>query len=164
MYYRQLYESPLGPLSLVASEKGLRGIWFVGQQHAEKGISGSVFEQPHPILDLTERALTAYFAGREVDWSPIPLDLQGTAFQLSVWRLLETIPYGQTTTYGQLAQRLGISSSQAVGGAVGRNPFLILIPCHRVVGQKGQLTGYAGGLDKKEWLLSHERARKEPTQ
>ena len=100
--------------------------------------------------------LTSYFSGENPDYSPLPLDLRGTAIQLRVWKILQEIPAGQTTTYGQIAKELGIQSGQAIGGAVGRNPLSIIIPCHRVLSGDGKLTGYAGGLDRKIWLLQHE--------
>lgn len=103
--------------------------------------------------------LDAYFSGEEVDFTALQLDAIGTEFQEKVWALLKEIPHGQTTSYGQLAQQLGLRSGQAVGGAVGRNPYSVIVPCHRVLNQKGQLTGYAGGLDKKIWLLQHENPR-----
>ncbi|CYU42212.1 methylated-DNA--[protein]-cysteine S-methyltransferase [Streptococcus suis] len=156
MLYKQIYHSPLGPMSLIASDKGLRGAWFEGQKYFERGLNEKAILASHPILDQTARLLDKYFSGAQVDFSNLPLEAVGTNFQEHVWQLLKTIPIGQTTTYGQLAQQLGLRSGQAVGGAVGRNPYSIIVPCHRVLNQKGQLTGYAGGLDKKIWLLRHE--------
>ena len=100
--------------------------------------------------------LEHYFSGDCPDFSSLPLASVGTSFQQQVWAYLQTIPYGEFVTYGQIAKKLGSRSAQAVGGAVGRNPFSIIVPCHRVLGSQGQLTGYAGGLDKKWWLLEHE--------
>ena len=104
----------------------------------------------------TELLLEHYFSGDCPDFSSLLLASVGTNFQQQVWAYLQTIPYGETVTYGQIAKKLGNRSAQAVGGAVGRNPFSIIVPCHRVLGSQGQLTGYAGGLDKKRWLLEHE--------
>ncbi|HFH9837149.1 TPA: methylated-DNA--[protein]-cysteine S-methyltransferase [Streptococcus suis] len=156
MYVKTIYPSPLGPMSLVTSDKGLRGVWFEGQKYFEHGLTEEPILGSHPILDQTSILLDVYFSGQEVDFSTLSLEATGTNFQEKVWQLLKNIPHGQTTTYGQLAQQLGVCSGQAIGGAVGRNPFSIIVPCHRVLNQKGQLTGYAGGLDKKMWLLQHE--------
>ncbi|HEL2055467.1 TPA: methylated-DNA--[protein]-cysteine S-methyltransferase [Streptococcus suis] len=156
MYVKTIYQSPLGAMSLVAGDKGLRGAWFEDQKYFEAGLNEEVVLGSHPLLDQTRLLLDAYFSGEQVDFNDLPLESVGTDFQEKVWTLLKEIPYGQTTSYGQLAQQLGVCSGQAVGGAVGRNPYSIIVPCHRVLNQKGQLTGYAGGLDKKVWLLQHE--------
>lgn len=156
MYVKTIYHSPLGAMSLVASDRGLRGAWFEGQKYFEWGLAERTLLGSHPILDQTSLLLDAYFSGEEVDFSNLTLEAIGTKFQEKVWALLKEIPHGQTTSYGQLAQQLGVCSGQAVGGAVGRNPYSVIVPCHRVLNQKGQLTGYAGGLDKKIWLLQHE--------
>ena len=108
------------------------------------------------ILKRTRLLLDDYFSGKYPDFSSLPLAIVGTGFQQRVWAYLQTIPYGRTVTYGQIAKELDIHSAQAVGSAVRRNPFSIIVPCHRVLGSQGQLTGYAGGLDKKIWLLEHE--------
>ncbi|MCK4025083.1 methylated-DNA--[protein]-cysteine S-methyltransferase [Streptococcus iners] len=156
MYVKNIYQSPLGPMSLVASDRGLRGAWFEGQKYFERGLDEKPVLGSHPILNSTRLLLDAYFSGEQVDFSDLPLEPVGIDFQEKVWRLLKEIPHGQTTNYGRLAQQLGLRSGQAVGGAIGRNPYSIIVPCHRVLNQKGQLTGYAGGLDKKIWLLQHE--------
>ncbi|HFI0468348.1 TPA: methylated-DNA--[protein]-cysteine S-methyltransferase [Streptococcus suis] len=156
MYVKTIYHSPLGAMFLVATDKGLRGAWFEGQKYFERGLAEPTLLGSHPILDQTSLLLDAYFSGEEVDFSSLPLEKIGTEFQEKVWALLKEIPHGQTTSYGQLAQQLGLQSGQAIGGAVGRNPYSVIVPCHRVLNQKGQLTGYAGGLDKKIWLLQHE--------
>lgn len=156
MYVKTIYQSPLGAMSLVAGDKGLRGAWFDGQKYFERGLDEKPVLGSHPILNSTRLLLDAYFSGEQVDFSDLPLEPVGTDFQEKVWRLLKEIPHGQTTNYGRLAQQLGVCSGQAVGGAIGRNPYSIIVPCHRVLNQKGQLTGYAGGLDKKIWLLQHE--------
>lgn len=155
--FKQLYSSPVGQLSLVADDQGLVGIWFDGQAHFERGIEQVPQLTPSPILDQAGDWLDRYFAGQQPDVTRLPLSVQGTAFQQRVWQALAKIPYGQTTTYKALAEQLNCQSAQAVGGAVGRNPLAILVPCHRVLGSNGQLTGYAGGLDRKSWLLAHER-------
>ncbi len=156
MYVKTIYQSPLGAMSLVAGDKGLRGAWFEDQKFFERGLTEESFLGSHPILDQTSLLLDAYFSGQDVDFNDLPLESVGTDFQEKVWTLLKEISYGQTTSYGQLARQLGQRSGQAIGGAVGRNPYSIIVPCHRVLNQKGQLTGYAGGLDKKIWLLQHE--------
>lgn len=156
MYVKTIYQSPLGAMSLVAGDKGLRGAWFEDQKYFEAGLNEEVVLGSHPIFNSTRLLLDAYFSGEQVDFSDLPLEPVGTDFQEKVWALLKEIPHGQTTGYGQLARQLGLGSGQAVGGAIGRNPYSIIVPCHRVLNQKGQLTGYAGGLDKKIWLLQHE--------
>ncbi|MBF0787460.1 MULTISPECIES: methylated-DNA--[protein]-cysteine S-methyltransferase [unclassified Streptococcus] len=160
VYYKSLYLSPIGSLSLIATPKGLRGIWFEDQKYFERGVTDVPMLADHPVLRQTMALLDTYFSGCAVDLSTLPIDVSATPFQKAVWQILQEIPYGQTLTYGQIAQRLGIASGQAVGGAVGKNPISILIPCHRVVGSQGQLTGYAGGLEKKRWLLAHESSMK----
>ncbi len=143
-------------MSLVAGDRGLRGAWFEDQKYFERGLTEQAVIGSHPILDQTRQLLDAYFSGQEVNFTDLQLDAIGTDFQEKVWALLKEIPHGQTTSYGQLARQLGQRSGQAIGGAVGRNPYSVIVPCHRVLNQKGQLTGYAGGLDKKIWLLQHE--------
>ncbi|MET3558374.1 methylated-DNA-[protein]-cysteine S-methyltransferase [Streptococcus rupicaprae] len=154
--YKQLYPSPIGDLSLVASDLGLLGVWFIGQAHFERGLTGELVLADHPVLAQTVDWLDRYFAGQEPAPTDLPLAVVGTDFQQRVWAELAKIPYGQTTTYKALADKLNCPSAQAVGGAVGRNPLSIIVPCHRVLGADGSLTGYAGGLDKKIWLLEHE--------
>lgn len=149
-------DSALGALLLAADEVGITGIWFVGQKYFPQNLR---LTDPTPPLEEAKRWLALYFSGVEPDFTPA-LHLTGTAFQLSVWALLQKIPYGQTVTYGALAKRLGCGSAQAVGGAVGRNPVSVIVPCHRVLGADGGLTGYAGGLEKKEALLRLERQGK----
>lgn len=156
MLYKKIYQSPLGPMSLVASDRGLRGAWFEGQNYFERGLDEAPQLSSHPVLEQASQLLNHYFLGEQVDFSLLPLESVGTIFQQQVWQALQAIPAGQTTTYGQLAKQLGIQSGQAIGGAVGRNPYAIIVPCHRVLGSSGRLTGYAGGLDKKIWLLQHE--------
>lgn len=157
------YPSPLGKLLLTADQTGLTGLWFAGQKYAPQDLEENNREAALPIFEEAKRWLDIYFSGREPDFMP-PLHLTGTPFQEAVWEILLTIPYGATTTYGDMAKQLAAKrglphmSAQAVGGAVGRNPLAIIVPCHRCVGSKGQLTGYAGGLDKKKALLALEKA------
>lgn len=159
-----VYESPLGRLLLAAEENGLCGLWLEGQKYFASGLKEPTEDPESPILRLASGWLDAYFAGQKPEIRELPLKIQGSDFRQRVWKLLCGIPYGEVTTYGELAKRLGVEtgwgsmSAQAVGGAVGHNPISIIIPCHRVVGADGSLTGYAGGISKKLWLLRHEGA------
>lgn len=155
-FFKIIYPSPIGDLSLVADDHGLVGIWFVGQTYFERGLEEEPVFASTPILHRTCNWLDRYFAGQEPELDSLPLSVRGTEFQKQVWAALAKIPYGQTTTYKALADKLNCKSAQAVGGAVGRNPLSILVPCHRVLGSDGSLTGYAGGLERKSWLLAHE--------
>ena len=163
MTYTQHYDSPLGGILLAADDVGLTGLWFDGQKYFARGLSNERIAQETPILTEAKRWLDIYFTGKKPDFTP-PLHPIGSAFRRSVWEILLQIPYGQTTTYGEIARQLakkqGLErmSAQAVGGAVGHNEISIIIPCHRVVGADGSLTGYAGGIGKKETLLELERA------
>ena len=163
MNYTQLIPSPLGNILLSADEIGLTGLWFEGEKYYADALPREHIERETPILMDTKRWLDIYFTGKEPDFTP-PLHPIGSAFRRSVWEILLQIPYGQTTTYGEIARQLakkqGLErmSAQAVGGAVGHNEISIIIPCHRVVGTSGSLTGYAGGIGKKEKLLELERA------
>lgn len=152
------FDSPLGPMILAATERGLAGIWFEGQRHLPDS-SGWPHADAHPVLVDAVAQLRDYFAGRRLQFD-LPLDLQGgTTFQQSVWRALLAIPAGRTSSYGELSERVGRpTASRAVGAAVGRNPVSIVVPCHRVLGKDGSLTGYAGGLQRKDALLQLERA------
>ena len=158
MNYTQLIPSPLGNILLSADEIGLTGLWFEGEKYYADALPREHIERETPVLTDTKRWLDVYFTGREPDFTP-PLHPAGSPFRQAVWQLLLEIPYGQTTTYGALAKRLGgvHMSAQAVGGAVGHNPISIIVPCHRVVGANGSLTGYAGGLDRKIRLLEIEQ-------
>mgnify|MGYP004575663225 CR=1 FL=1 len=157
------YDSPLGGILLAADESGLTGLWFEGQKYFADNLPEERAERETETLALAKRWLDIYFAGKEPDFMP-PLHPVGSPFRRAVWELLLEIPYGQTATYGELSRRLaakmGIAhmSAQAVGGAVGHNGISIIIPCHRVVGTGGSLTGYAGGVNKKVKLLELERA------
>lgn len=161
MTYVNHYASPLGELLLASDGEAITGLWFLGAKYFARGLDPAARERDLPVFQAAKAWLDAYFAGREPGALP-PLRPAGTAFQQQVWDLLLQIPYGATTTYGALARRLaegrGRVSAQAVGGAVGRNPISLLIPCHRVVGAGGSLTGYAGGVDKKLALLRLEGA------
>lgn len=154
MHYTQTISSPLGNILLSADEVGLTGLWFDGGRYYADTLPEEHVERETPILMDTKRWLDVYFTGREPDFTP-PLHPTGSPFRQAVWQLLLEIPYGQTTTYGAL---LGDgASARAVGGAVGRNPISIIVPCHRVIGADGSLTGYAGGVDRKIRLLALER-------
>lgn len=167
MIYTYSYTSPLGEITLAADERALTGLWFEGQKYYANTLKGdcdhveSRLLNSHPVFCQAADWLDIYFSGREPDFTP-PVSLTGSPFQLEVWDILKRIPYGQTMTYGEIAARIarqrGLTtmSAQAVGGAVGRNPVSIIVPCHRVVGAKGNLTGYAGGIDRKRELLNLE--------
>lgn len=152
-----ILDSPLGTLLLSGDERALTGLWFAGQKYAPVRPPETVLSPA--VLAQTKDFLTAYWAGAPLPPLP-PMAPVGSPFRQAVWRLLREIPYGETTTYGALTQALraaGVPASpQAVGGAVGHNPISILIPCHRVVGSGGSLTGYAGGLERKRALLARE--------
>ena len=155
------YDSPLGRLTLAEEDGALIGLWIQGQKYFPEDLKA--LWQRTPTLTLAEQWLNRYFAGEQPETAALPLSPRGTGFQRQVWAMLRSIPYGEVTTYAaiaaQIAQSRGIPhmSAQAVGNAVGHNPISILIPCHRVVGSNGQLTGYAGGLERKQWLLEWER-------
>ena len=154
--------SPLGTLTLAEEDGGLMGLWMEGQKHFPVTLEAGM--EKTALLSQAEDWLNRYFAGENPGSPLFPMVPRGTAFQRQVWLLLGRIPYGQTTTYGAIAAEIarlqGIPhmSAQAVGSAVGRNPISILIPCHRVLGSNGQLTGYAGGLERKKWLLDWENS------
>lgn len=150
--------TPLGPLTAARSAAGLSGLWFDDQKHHPGELGVPEDDGRDPVLAATADALTAYFSGKA--FALPPLDPAGTAFQRVVWRALLDIPPGRPDTYGALAARLGrASAARALGAAVGRNPISVLVPCHRVVGADGSLTGYAGGLHRKQALLALENAR-----
>ena len=159
------YQSPLGTMILAASAKGLAGLWFEGQRHLPHELTGPAVwptDPDHPVLKLAIQQLSDYFAGRRSHFD-VPLDLShGTAFQQSVWQALLAIAQGDTASYGEISARIGKPAAvRAVGAAVGRNPVSVIVPCHRVLGANGSLTGYAGGLAKKTALLKLEGARQE---
>jgi methylated-DNA-[protein]-cysteine S-methyltransferase len=149
-----LYDSPLGTLTLVASEAGLRAVWW--PDDARSQVPGDR-DDAHPVLAQAVAELDEYFAGTRQGFD-VPLDPAGTPFQLAAWEVLRGIPYGTTITYGEQARRLGDpAKARAVGAANGRNPLSIIVACHRVVGTSGALTGFAGGMDAKRWLLDFEQ-------
>jgi methylated-DNA-[protein]-cysteine S-methyltransferase len=152
------HASTLGPMLVACTGEGLAGVWFVGQKHMPDA-EGWREHPAHPLLAEAARQLDDYFAGRR-DRFELPLDLRwGTPFQQAVWRALLAIPSGSTTSYAELGRRIGRAQApRAVGAAVGRNPLSIVVPCHRVVGSAGSLTGYAGGLERKRALLQLEGA------
>lgn len=149
MTFLAQYDSPLGRLTMVGDGESLKELRFSDTpiERASHNV---------PVLEATRRWLDRYFGGEEPDFTP-PVAPWGTLFQRRVWHELMSIPYGETVTYGDIARRVGCRSAQAVGGAVGRNPIALIIPCHRVVGADGSLTGYAYGLDRKRRLLTLER-------
>ncbi|MCF0173795.1 MAG: methylated-DNA--[protein]-cysteine S-methyltransferase [Bacteroidales bacterium] len=169
MIYYSHYSSPIGPISLAANEKGLCGLWFDGQKYFKGAIRNEQIEDcaldgfnaPKALKDAAAW-LDIYFSGGIPNFTPV-LDLQGSDFRKKVWNILLSIPYGKTITYGEIARRIASEagfarmSAQAVGGAVGHNPISIIVPCHRVLGSDGSLTGYAGGTRRKEWLLKNEK-------
>lgn len=163
MTYTYRYKSPLGGITLSSGGKSLTGLWFDGQKYFGDTLSGERAEKALPIFDETVRWLDIYFSGNAPDFTP-PLKMETTPFRKAVWEIMLEIPFGQTMTYGEIAGRIakqrGLSkmSAQAVGGAVGHNSISLIIPCHRVVGANGSLTGYAGGIDKKVRLLTLEKA------
>lgn len=158
MTYTYNYSSPAGEILLAANDNGLTGLWFYGAKYFAADLEDARTEKLTPVLRQTLRWLDIYFSGSEPDFMP-PLDLHGSDFRRRVWAELEKIPYGETVTYGEIAKKLGVKSAQAVGGAVGHNPVSIIVPCHRVLGADGSLTGYAGGTDKKARLLELERGK-----
>lgn len=153
MIYKNCYESPLGKILLTANDDGLTGLFFDEQKYLPKNFP-DIPQKNLPIFDEVKRWLEIYFSGREPNFTP-KLHMIGTNFRLEVWKILMQIPYGKITTYGEIAKKIN-SSARAVGGVVGHNPISIIIPCHRVIGSNGNLTGYAGGIDKKIKLLQLE--------
>jgi len=169
MQYTSKYESPLGSILLAADDIGLTGLWFEGQKYFAHNLQKENEEKEVPVIIRAKQWLDIYFSGREPDFT-LPLHFTGSEFQNEVWEILCQIPYGQTATYGDIAKQLAGRraargrgsdrvSARAVGGAVGRNRISIIVPCHRVVGSNGSLTGYAGGTNKKAALLKMEKGR-----
>ena len=161
MQYITHYQSSLGGITISSDGSALTGLWFDGQKYFASTLGTDYKTKDLPVFTEAKRWLDIYFSGREPDFTP-PLALNGSAFRMAVWQILQNIPYGQTITYGDIARQLAAQtgktkmSAQAVGGAVGHNPISIIVPCHRVVGTGGSLTGYAGGIDKKVQLLELE--------
>ena len=161
MNYIGHYPSPLGGITLAGDGEALTGLWFDGQKYFGAGLSPQAEPRELPVFGQARRWLDVYFSGRAPDFTP-PLGEAGSRFRLAVWAALRRIPYGRTVSYGELARELSRSgalerpSARAVGGAVGHNPISLIIPCHRVVGGGGSLTGYAGGVERKARLLALE--------
>ena len=166
MKYTYHYDSPLGGITMASDGESLSGLWFDGQKYFGAGLAADEEEQTEsgeilPVFEETKKWLDIYFDGKEPDFTP-RLHLQGSPFRMEVWEILLKIPYGKTTTYKEIAERVAAQrgipsmSAQAVGGAVGHNPVSIIVPCHRILGTDGSLTGYAGGVEKKKSLLSLE--------
>lgn len=163
MKYTAHYDSPLGGITLASDGEALTGLWFDGQTYYAARLDKHAKEKALPLFDETGRWLNLYFAGQIPDFTPPLSFADASDFRRQVWEILLTIPYGKTRSYGSIAQEIAARSgknpsAQAVGGAVGHNPISLLVPCHRVVGSGGNLTGYAGGLDKKIALLYLEKA------
>lgn len=163
MDYTYHYDSPLGGITLASDGEALTGLWFDGQKYFADTLGGEAECKALPVFEETVRWLDIYFGGRDPGFTP-PIAMRTTEFRRAVWEIMLEIPYGRTMTYGEIARRLaaerglGSMSAQAVGGAVGHNAISLIIPCHRVVGADGSLTGYAGGIEKKRWLLELEGA------
>ncbi len=163
MFYLAYYDAPVGRLLLAEQNSALAGLWIEGQKYFARSLGGEVTEEKDTaVLKRTKAWLDRYFKGEKPQVSELPLAPVGSEFQKEVWKLLCEIPYGEVTTYGAIAKKIAVirgvdhMSAQATGGAVGRNPISIIIPCHRLVGANRSLTGYAGGIEKKIWLLHHE--------
>jgi methylated-DNA-[protein]-cysteine S-methyltransferase len=153
-----LVDPPLGPVRLARTANGLAGLWFEGQKH-HPGPLAAPLRPDDPLLRQASDTLQRYFAGEAAAFD-LPLDLHGTPFQRSVWQALLRIPAGRTCSYGEIAQAIGAPQAvRAVGAAVGRNPASLVVPCHRVLGRDGSLTGYAGGVQRKQALLTLESRR-----
>ena len=165
MNYKYTYESPLGAMIMLGTLSYLTDLFFIDEAHAPSYDDAEYIEQLTGPFEVTIMWLNQYFNGKKPFITP-PIQLEGTEFRKSVWSILQTIPYGETTTYGdigkQIAQQQGKAkfSAQAVGGAVGHNPISIIVPCHRVIGSNGQLTGYAGGIERKKYMLDLESEHK----
>lgn len=163
MFFNDYYNSPIGNITMVSDGESLCGLWFDGQKYFASTVKGETEDKTLPVFEQTKKWLDIYFSGNEPDFTP-KLSLNGSEFRKAVWDILLTIPYDSVMTYGDIAKILakqrGVAkmSAQAVGGAVGHNPISIIVPCHRVVGTNGNLTGYAGGIDKKISLLKLEKA------
>lgn len=162
MQYLNNYSSPLGSITLASNGTEITGLWFDGQKYFASTLNSQPEKRDLPIFEEAKAWLELYFKGQEPDFKPA-LHLEGTPFRMAVWHILTQIPYGEVVTYKDIAQQIARKSgkenmsSQAIGGAVSHNPVSILIPCHRVIGTNGSLTGYAGGLSKKIELLTLEQ-------
>jgi methylated-DNA-[protein]-cysteine S-methyltransferase len=157
MIYFTFYNSPIQSLRLVSDGRSLLGLYMMSEKHSLTPPSDWVEDASVDLFRETQQQLTAYFAGTLTEFD-LPLQLQGTRFQQQVWDALKTIPYGTTVSYRELAQQVRQpTAARAVGLANGRNPVSIVVPCHRTIGANGKLTGYGGGIERKQWLLNHER-------
>ena len=155
--YHALYHSPVGPLRIVADDAALKQLWLPNEVKSRRPENGWIENEAHPIIASVIRVLTEYFAGKRVDFNTIPCEPEGSEFQRAVWQRLRDIDYADVINYGAIAASVGRpKGAQAVGGAVGSNPIAIVLPCHRVLGKDGTLTGYSGGLDVKKALLALE--------
>lgn len=161
--YTHNYQSPLGEIVIASDDTAITGLWLVGQRHFDIEVEGCITDKDLPIFDEVSRWLDIYFTGNNPGEIPA-VRMNGTPFQLEVWQILQAVPYGKLITYREIAELIakkrGITkmSARAVGNAVGRNPVSILVPCHRVVGSDGKMTGYAGGIERKVKLLKLENA------
>jgi methylated-DNA-[protein]-cysteine S-methyltransferase len=159
MIYFTTYESPIQSLRLVSDGRSLVGLYMMSEKHALLPEGDWLEEDWVAPFPETKQQLMEYFSGTLTEFD-LPMQLYGTAFQQRVWEVLKTIPYGVTISYGELAQQIGQpNASRAVGLANGKNPISIVVPCHRVIGANGKLTGYGGGIERKQWLLNHERLK-----
>lgn len=155
------YESPIGKLIMASDSQRLTGLWIENQKYFGSTLQEDVCQKELKIFQETAQWLTEYFTGKMPDFTP-ELKVSGSSFRQRIWEILRAIPYGQTTSYGKIAKQIEQesgkrASAQAVGGAIGHNPIMLITPCHRVIGSDGSMTGYAGGIDKKIWLLEHEK-------
>lgn len=164
MTYVNHYDSPLGPMTMASDGQFLTGLWFDGQKYYPENINDEAETADLPVFGDTVRWLDIYFSGRDPGFAPA-ISVSGTPFRIAVWDILRSIPYGKTMTYGEIAAEIGARSktgkmsAQAAGGAAGHNQISLIIPCHRVVGADGNLTGYAGGIERKAKLLALESSR-----
>ena len=164
MDYTYHYSSPIGGITMASNGESLTGLWFDGQKYFASTLSQRHMEKQLPVFDRTCEWLDLYFSGKSPDFIP-PVFMYVSNFRRDVYEILMTIPFGETMTYKEVADliakkhRIISMSAQAVGGAIAHNPISLVIPCHRVIGTNGKLTGYAGGLDKKEWLLDMEKRK-----
>lgn len=164
MDYTYHYSSPIGGITMASNGESLTGLWFDGQKYFASTLSQRHVEKQLPVFDRTCEWLDLYFSGKSPDFMP-PVFMYVSNFRRDVYEILMTIPFGETMTYKEVADliakkhRIISMSAQAVGGAIAHNPISLVIPCHRVIGTNGKLTGYAGGLDKKEWLLNMEKRK-----
>ena len=154
MNYVSHAETTLGEMLMASDGESLTGLWFVGQKNFAAGLSPDTIERDCAVFDETRRWLDIYFSGRQPDFRPA-LAPAGSAFRHRVWRRMAEIPWGETASYGEIARAIG-SAAHPVGGAVAHNPILLILPCHRVIGADGSLTGFDAGIERKLWLLRHE--------